>query len=369
MKTTVEHHRAFPDVSLERHVRDCQINLAKALQTRKSIYLDLKFWIALRKAESGESNNLSCQKLLQQLRDLVSSGKVFCPISDSTFLEIFKQTDPSTRKATTNLVDELSLGVSLIPSELRMSTEIAHFLHSAIAKDDVHPLRHLVWTKLSYVLGYTHPSCNAFGLAEGLAMQKAFLDHMWTISLSDMESLLGSEMRHPAPFKELASKLNDANELHASELRSFAQTYQVELEGVLDLCTESVAGVMNALVKAQTGESAERGSLAWTDLKRACFSLLLAAFKKEATRDALRTIHIQTCLHAIVRWDKKRMFKENDFMDFHHAAAAIGYCDAFFTERSLSMMIKRQDVALDKRYACHVGITTEDAIAYLESNF
>lgn len=368
MSSTIQHHLAFPNVSVDRHMRDCQVGLAKGLETRKSIYLDLKFWIALRKAESGESNNPSCQDLLQHLRDLVSSGKVFCPISDSTFLEIFKQSDPSTRRATTDLVDELSLGVSLIPSQQLMNTEVAHFFNAVIAKHDVDPLRHLVWTKLSYVLGAYHPSCSGFDHAAALAIQKAFVDHMWTMSLSDMDSFLRGQMPPRAPFEDLASRMNEANACHASGLRSFPQTYQIELEGVLDLCAEPAAAVMNT-INALTGKSVAHCGAAWEELKRDCFARLLTAFKNEATKDTLRTIHIQTCLHASVRWDKKRLFKENDFMDFQHAVAALGYCDAFFTERSLGTMIKRPDIALDTRYACHVGITAEDALAYLESNF
>jgi hypothetical protein len=368
MQNTIDHHRAFPHVSLEHYVRSRQIELAKELESRKSIYLDLKFWIALRKVESGESNNSSGQKLLQKLRDLVSSGKVYCPISDSTFLEIFKQSDLLTRRATVNLVDELSLGVSLISSELRANTEISHFIHAATSSD-VYPLDQLVWTKLSYVLGYVHPSSNAFDPTELLAMQKAFFDHMWLISLTEADSLIGDNIQAPDLFQKFASKLNDANALHAHQLRSFAQTYQIELEGILVLCTETVAKILNAKAKAQIGEYVEPGSPSWDQLKQDCFSLLLQAFKKESTKDALRTIHINTCLQASLRWDKTRLFKENDLMDFQHAAAAIGYCDAFFTERSLSTMVKRQDLALDKRYFCYVGSTIEDAIEYLESNF
>jgi hypothetical protein len=183
-----------------------------------------------------------------------------------------------------------------------------------------------------------------------------------------MESLIGGAMWNDTErFERLATHLNAANQHHASELRSFDQTYSLELSGVIELYAERAAEVFNRMAQSQVGESAPKGSSQWAELERNCGNLLTAAFKKDATKDALRTIHIQTCLHASVRWDKKRQFKANDFFDFQHAAAAVGYCDAFFTERSLCAMIKRPDIALDKRYDCHVGVTLSEALAFVKS--
>jgi len=68
-------------------------------------------------------------------------------------------------------------------------------------------------------------------------------------------------------------------------------------------------------------------------------NLLVEGLKRGSSskivRDILRTIHISACLHAAVRWDKKRQLEGNDLFDFHHAAAALAYCDAFFTENLL----------------------------------
>jgi len=368
MKITVDEHRASPGVSLESYVRECQVALAVGLEGKVSIFLDLKFWIALREAALGRGKDNSSLGFLALLRRLVAAGKVFCPISDSAFIEIFKQSDASTRRATVELVDELSLGVTLIPQELRIGTEIAHFIHATLTPHKVYPLQHLVWTKLSYVLGYTHPTLPFVDPASELAMQKAFFDHMWTVSLAQMDGLIGETMPNPSQrFDALAAKLNAANLLHATELRSFEQTYGLELSGVLELYADTAADVLNRMAQDQIGESASRGSSRWQELERNCRSLLMAAFKKDITKNALSTIHVKTCLHASVRWDKKRQFKANDFLDFQHAAAALGYCDAFFTERSLCAMIQRPDIALDKRYKCHVGSTMAEALAFAKA--
>jgi hypothetical protein len=87
--------------------------------------------------------------------------------------------------------------------------------------------------------------------------------------------------------------------------------------------------------------------------------------KTDHGKATLRTLHINTCLHAAMRWNKGQKFKANDFFDYQHAAAAVGYCDAFFTERTLCSVLTRGDFALDKLYACTVVSTPEAALRYV----
>ena len=75
----------------------------------------------------------------------------------------------------------------------------------------------------------------------------------------------------------------------------------------------------------------------------------------------------QTCLYAAVRWNKKQQLEANDFFDFHHASAALGYCDALFTEKGLRAMVTRSDLGLDKRFNCFVTSKAEEAISYVQS--
>ena len=49
---SIDAHRAHPEVDLERHSRNRQIDLATSLKGRRAIYLDLKFWIGIRDALS-----------------------------------------------------------------------------------------------------------------------------------------------------------------------------------------------------------------------------------------------------------------------------------------------------------------------------
>lgn len=365
---SIDFHRARPEITIERHSRARQIELATSLEGRRAIYLDLRFWIYLRDAERSGNTGLR-GRLLGELRRVVASKTAFCPITDSTFLEVFKQTDGHTRALTAKLIDELSLGITLIPLDLRIGTEIAHLLHAALAPDLVYPLHHLVWSKLSYTLGFFHPTNIAFDGPTALAIQKAFFDHMWTIPLVEMDRYLGDNMSKddPLSFEGTAHRINEANRQHASSLKSFKQTYQTELLGVLDLYAERAADILSNTAPSSVGPPPPHGSPERQKYEQQCLALLVESMKTDHGKNTMRTLYIQTCLYAAVRWDKKQQLEANDFFDFQHASAALGYCDAFFTERGLRSLVTRGDLGLDKRFDCFVTSKVEEAVLYVQS--
>jgi hypothetical protein len=52
-------------------------------------------------------------------------------------------------------------------------------------------------------------------------------------------------------------------------------------------------------------------------------------------------------------------------LDFHHAAAALGYCEAFFTEKPLRALLMSRHVALDRLYGRVIVSEEQDAIRYV----
>lgn len=366
---SIDVHRSSPQVDFRRHVRNRQIELATSLIGRHAIYLDLKFWIGLRDAGTDGSLDGPYGALLIALRQAVRGGLVFCPISDSCFLEVLKQSDPESRRRTAALIDELSLGVTLIPYDLRVGTEIAHLLHAARTPDQVIPLQHLVWSKLPYVLGFYQPQIAQLDESTCLAIDKAFFDHMWTIPLAEMETHLGSGPAgvDPGRHERLARELTQGIELHAAELKSFKQAYEHELVGVMDLYASRAADILCDMAPSTLGPRPNKETDQYKNIERQCLALLVGAMQTDQGKATLRTLHINVCMHAAVRWNKGQKFKANDFFDYQHAAAAVGYCDAFFTERSLCSVLTRADLGLDKLYECVVVSTPEAALQYVES--
>lgn len=320
----------------------------------------------MREAESS-SNDGAYRDLLNALRRAVSEGWAFCPISDGCFLEIFKQSDVTTRRRTAELIDELSLGATLINFDQRIGTKIAHLLHSGVTPERVLPLDVLVWTKLSNVLGYYTPPMEMFAADTGRVVEKAFFDFMWDFPLVEIDEFIGAGMSSPGTdrHERLALDLTQGIQASAAGLKNYNQAYEHELVGVLDLFTGRAAQILIDMAPPSLGPRPQHGSAQFKDIERKCLSLLIGAMKSARGRATLRTLHIQVSLHAAVRWNKGQKFKANDFFDHQHAAAAVGYCDAFFTERSLASVLTKQSLALDKLYGCTIASTPEGALAHV----
>lgn len=362
-------HRAHGHISIDRHVKSRVVELGCAIESRVPIYLDINFWILLRDATLGSSRENDAKELLRLLQRGVASGAILCPASDAVFLELLKQSDPSTRVATAQLIDELSLGVTLLHGQARMGTEVGHFIHSFEDDACLHPLHHLVWSKLSYVLGFVHPTSPQFDDETQLVIQKAFFDHFWDIPFATLIGMIeevpnANELR----LDDIGTMLTEGNAQHASELRSFQQTLRAELWGVADLCADMATQIVSDIDVKKGGAELVEGTSQWKQCRSMCVNLLAQSLtNKPETRLKLRTLYIEAALHAILRWDKARPFKGNDFYDFNHAGAALAYCRAFFTEQPLHTLISSKKLRLDQTYGCHVVSDLSEAIAFLKA--
>lgn len=365
---SIDAHLARPEVDLRKHSRNRQVELATSLKGRRSIYLDLKFWIGIRDAQAAGHTPHPYTPLLTALQKSVADGRAFCPISDSCFLEVFKQTDANTRQRTAALIDELSLGVTIIAFDLRIGTEIAHLLHAGLTPEQVYPLDQLVWTKLSYALGYFSPRICMFDELDDRAIEKAFFDHMWTIPLVEIEQCIGEAnyTQDSGRHERLAHTLNQGIAEHAPGIKSFKQVYEHELVGVMDLYAGRAADILCDMAPPSLGPRPAKKTGGYKAIERHCLSLLVGAMNTDKGKATLRTLHIETSIHAALRWNKGQKFKANDFFDIQHAGAAVGYCDAFFTERSLANVLTRSDLGLDILYGCTVVSNPEAALKYIQ---
>jgi len=352
--STIDLHRAQPDVSLEQHVRKKRIQFGTEVASKYRIYLDLRFWILLRDVGLGRNDNHDLFLLLSKLKALVNNGVAICPISESVFVELMKQSDPETRSATIELIDCLSLGVTLIVNPQRISQELCNAIYiQAGAGDDILPLNTLVWTKLSYIFGETHPQQTNFDASDELVIQKAFFDHMWNISLTELFGYLEGKDWHQPDWQQTADRLNAGNKKHANEIRSYKQTYRIEFEGGLSLFKKDMLQLFKE-VEEKGYKQFESNSQNLSENDR---------FKKFSK--SVRTLHIGACCHAAVRWDQKRQLTGNDLLDFHHAEAAIGYCNLFLTEKPLKTLVSQHHLGLMNDFSCAIESSASNAIEIL----
>lgn len=358
-------HRASPKVSIDEYVRSRSIALGEWVIGRERVYLDKCFWIHLRDARTNRARHPGAQALLNGLARGVREGRLICPISDALFLELLKQTDLTTRTATAELIDELSCGVTLIPHPARVATEIAHFLHANTGRS-VHALEHLVWSKVTNVLGIQHPVASAFAPAEQLVIQKAFFDHMWSFPLSKMIEVIGEAWPPESPYPALAMRLNRENAAHAHRMKSFAQVYREEVFGSLELAAPLACDVLHDMATKAAGRPVAVSDAERAAAIREVLAFLRTAIGKQPVKRALRTLHLGALLHAAVRWNRAQKMDANDLYDFHHAEAALGYCDAFLTDRPMHTLLTQKHLAIERDFPCRITSSVEGAGQWAE---
>ena len=168
--STLEGHRATPEVSYEQYRSKKELEWADIVMSRKSVYLDTRFWISLRDADLGRPVPSIYGQLLRELRRGVAHGEIICPFAADMLAEVYNQSDQTTRLATAQLIDELSLNVALQSEPERLTTELHHGIQAIRSSaPPQEPLRKLVWTCPSFVIGHLKASSTAFDAATELA--------------------------------------------------------------------------------------------------------------------------------------------------------------------------------------------------------
>lgn len=364
-RITLAYHKQHPEVSLERYVRSKVLATADRVLARKSVYLDTRFWILLRDACLGRGKDSIHQQMLDQLRRLVESGKVICPINANTLAELLKQRDQTTRRATAKLIDELSLGVAQQSEAERTGTELMHCVQlSLCGPTALEPLERLVWTSPAYVLGHTVPTLESLSEDELLAYQKAFTDYFWDFPLADQLSYL---KEIPAElngrWNVLADNLNREIKEHDQKALPFRELHLHEFRGGLELYLPTLEKIFSHLYENEMGVSPSEDTR--QQFAPQLINLLVEALRTDKIGRQLPTLVIRAGLHAGVRRNRGRQFTGNDLHDFGHATAALAYCDYFATDRSLHHLVVNE-LKFDQRYETSVVFGPRDLVGLLE---
>ena len=357
-----------PTAKVDAYVRDKQLALGRAIAPRAKIYLDLNFWIAARDAAQGIRTDPPARKLLHLLRRGVGQGRLICPVGDTSFMELIKQPLSEDRRlGTARIVDDLSLGVSILPSRPRTGTEIYRLLHQALGQaDTLTPMQNMVWTKVCHILGPSYPFDDAIDAETMVVLQKRTIDTLWKAPLIDMILRAGDDSGEHEDFGPLTEDANRQRDLYADEITSYQVAYDAELRGAIDAFGDLTADILLEIgARAGLGEPSEKGDRAL--IRNGARNALYQAFKAPGAASTVRTLHVETALHASLRFDKKRRMKPNDWHDFRHAAAALAYCDVFLTDGPLHDLVKRPQLGLLQVNGCQVASTLDDAIAILRA--
>ena len=364
---TLEFHKNNPGESVDKYIKRKRVKLSHEIRLSKKIYLDTKYWILLRDARTKENVDDNILQLLHLIESLVEGGHAICPISDTIFSEIFKQTDVKTLKATAQIIDDLSKGVSILNSFERLDTEVFHFIYTKIKNADfVYSLDELVWTKVAYVMGFATPSSKAFSPDINCAMQKAFIDQMWVISLTDMLDQIYTRAASWKPtFMDFSQELNEGKFAHIEEQNSFKQMFLAELAGILDLYKPNFQNLMVYLYESEIGQKIAPDEISSNNAGQMFANLIYHAFRLNKIISELPSFHVIAKICTATRWDKERKYKPNDSYDFNHALGAIPYYDYFLTEHSLRQLVSNKNLSFDTIFHCKTISDVNDAISEL----
>lgn len=359
--STIELHKKTPEISLDEHVRQCQLELSKYVLRRKTVYLDTNFWIILRDVKLGRRRDSLSQKLYELVTLLSDRKLCLFPISETTFVEILKQSDEVTLNETISLVDELSKGITLIFAEDRTFLEILQFVYKTTGRSTYSAID-LVWTKLSYILGYGHPNPSVSPEIDNL-LQKSFFDHMWNISMREMIDVMkenGGVI--DTKFRDISEDLNTGKFSHAQENRSFKQMFMSEIGGAADARRALISEAFLYMYQKETGKTPTASEIEQAKENNLSVNMIYNLFRLNKITTELPSFRIPSGLHAAVRWDKRQNYQANDMHDIGHATAALPYCDFFFTEGRFGHLITQKMLSYDKLYECRVESSVKGAV-------
>jgi hypothetical protein len=355
--------------SLSAYVRRKQISLAHDIRGRRKVYLDTKYWALLRDARLGRSKCPDTIRLLRALEARVLKGTALCPFNADIYLEVIKQSDEHTLLATATLIDDLSLGVCMVPIAQRQQLELLHFIESCRwPAEAIHDPSDLVWTKSAYAMGFCTPTIHSIPPDTNETIQKLFADYMWTVGVVDMlKSTRGVKAAATnSSANEMSCMLNEGKAAHVADHDSFRSVFLSEMWGALDAYRDIVPALLRYIYNRDTGGIVSEAESENTEVSQGLVELMYDAFRTGKLKKRLPTVRISAGLHAAIRWDRGRKYKPNDSLDVRHAAAALPYCSLFFTERSLCHLLRSGHLNFQKEFECRAAHTPADAVSLLE---
>lgn len=333
-------HAKTTEVSFEAYRRRRYDELNRWVGLRKSVYLDIKYWIWIREPELSPFP-AEAEALWLALRHGVQTERLFCPVSYPVFLELMRINPPALRLRQAEIMDELSVGVAIRNGFDMAEIEFCQFFGRHLPMLQKIPYRvESVWCPAGQMVVEKYPYHDELPTNVMERGRKVMLDAMWERRMADYAALEGLP-EHP---RDTATRINAERQRYPRGSQSFQQMFAAELNDSLDVLYPrieeqfvSLARLFGINPSAEERKSAESHRHVWVNLFREAVTRGLDA-------NAIPSLRVSSALHAALRMDDKRPFRQNDLHDIAHSAVAVSYTDLFLTERSFAEVLNRSAV-------------------------
>ncbi|MFK7909915.1 MAG: hypothetical protein AB8F34_04855 [Akkermansiaceae bacterium] len=351
-----EWHVQNPNLRAEEYLHSLHIELWEFVKGRTLLYLDTGYWVGMRQGLLDDRRD-SHLRLFLRLVNLSREGVVICPTSDALFDELVRQNDRSTRAATAELMDQLSMGICLQNKTELIWTEIRRQIYRSIKPELREAWCEWIFTKIGLIHYPGLPHHDSYNEAENNYLRKSFIDHCWFAGLiKDM----ASASDHPEWGHVDNDQLADAHN----------QDFQYYRENKAD--RENIRGQEIGL-EWQLKYNIEFEKIAGEILQLepvACAAYMPNRDKQpDQNPEVLPQIQIKTTLSTFFATDHKKRMKATDLPDIEHASYALPYVDIFACDRRLAHAIKAGPHKLDSTYGTEVVGSVTELEAVLDDRF
>ncbi len=364
-----ERHFAEEHVSAAQYSRSRRLALGAEMLGKTCIYMDQKYWIYCRDAMIGCPQKPIHTDIWNTLKVLVESDRAVCPVAYPIYAETFKQGDLEKRRIIATVIDTLSRGVAIQPFPELIRIELYHLIESNLKGiDTVYPLRRLAWTYTGWVVGEIVYYSPIFTAAVNDAIQKCMFDQISAARFSTIIEAMADEGMPPHNDNvEFYEKLNAGATQYRQEAATFEMAFQGEVAGFLDgIRPEITSFLAHQFCTATKQPAPSPDSPEAVEATRLTRNLIYHAYRLGKWTTQFPALHIGSGIHAAVR-HRRQPYKLGDLWDNLHAHAALGYCNAFFTEKNLGHLLSSKPLDYDKAYGCRVIWKEKEVLSYLES--
>lgn len=351
---------------IDSYILQFKIRVGDMALKKHRLYLDTKYWIFMRDAALGKASPMQT-KIYEKLKELVKREIAICPLSPHIFQELMNIGDKEKRLNMAQVMDELSQQVCFISPLNIAGQEILSFVRNCQAKAEgkspFNPAKY-VFTKVAFVMGELYPTVREIPDEQLNNIRVQFFDYLSKFTLVAMLKTIQSDFPQ-RNSENLIAQLNKGKDDN-QDWKSFHEVFMYEIAGLLDIVKDDIEKLWMYLYENDHGGSVTPEELSQTESVRLLSNLIYQAFDQKKINRELPYFHINASLYAFIRYNKSQQFKADNLIDFSHAAWALPYCDAFFTERRLHDWICNKPLKLNEIYGSKVLWREEDVLNTLD---